>query len=88
MTDPMAEDNYLVPGDLLTKNFLILRVRCSAFLWVNEIFIFLEAIKNPSIFCVGIKTDLPVCIENPKLLSKSLFAFVLFIHPYLVSPCK
>ena len=90
MTDPMIETNCLIFGDLLTKNFLILRVRCSAFLLVKEIFIFLESIKNPrnSIFCVGIKTDLSVCIDNPKLLSESIVAFILFIHSCLVSPCK
>ena len=72
--DPMIEANCLIFGDLLTRNFLILRVRCSAFLLVHEIFIFLESIKNRrnSIFCVGIKTDLLVRIENPTLLSKSL----------------
>ena len=90
MADPMIEAKSLIFGHLLTKNFLILRVRCSAFLLLNEIFMFLKSIKNPrnSIFCVGIKPDLLVCIENPQLGSKSIVALTLFIHSCLVSPCK
>ena len=62
MIDPMIETNCLIFGDLLTKHFLVLRVRFLTFLLVKEIFIFLESIKNPRnpIFCVGIKTNLPV----------------------------
>ena len=62
----------------------------SAFFLVNETLIFLESIENPSssIFCVGTKMDLPVSIEYSKLLSKSIIAFILFIHSCLVFPCK
>ena len=90
MTDPMIEANCLIFGDLLTKIVLILIVRCSAFLLVNEMFMFFLSIKSPrnSIFCVGIKTDLPACIENPSLLSKSIVAYILSIHSGLVPPCK
>lgn len=30
-------------------------------------------------FCVGIKTDLPVSIGNPKLLGKFIVAYISFI---------
>ena len=91
MTDPTIDANCLILGDVLTKKFLILRVRCSDFFSsVNEIFIFLESIKNArsSIFCIDIKTDLLVCIKKPKLQSKSVVVFILIIHSCLVSPCK
>lgn len=39
-------------------------------------------------FCIGIKTDLPVSIENPKLLGKFIVAYISFIQSCLVSPCK
>ena len=87
---PNDWSNCLIFGDLLTNMLLILRMRCSAVYLVNEIFIFLESIKSPgsSTFCVVIKTDLRVYIENPDVLNKSTVAFILFIHYCSVSLCK
>ena len=80
----MIEAICLIFGDLLTKNVLRVRVRCSHFLLNNEIFIYLQSIKYPrnSIFCVGVKKNLSVCIENPNLLSKSIAAFILSYYLY------
>ena len=84
---PNDWSNCLIFGDLLTNMLLILRMRCSAVYLVNEILIFLESIKSPrsSTFCVVIKTDLRVYIENPNVLNKSTVAFILFIHYCSVS---
>ena len=82
--EPMIETICLIFGDLLTKNVLSVRVRCSHFLLNNEIFIYLQSSKYPrnSIFCVGVKTNLSVCVENLNLLSKSIVAFILSYYVY------
>ena len=82
--EPMIETICLIFGDLLTKNVLSVRVRCSHFLLNDEIFIYLQSSKYPrnSIFCVGVKTNLSVCVENLNLLSKSIVAFILSYYLY------
>ena len=82
--EPMIETICLIFGDLLTKNVLSVRVRCSHFLLNNEIFIYLQSSKYPrnSIFCVGVKTNLSVCVENLNLLSKSIVTFILSYYLY------
>ena len=82
--EPMIETICLIFGDLLTKNVLSVRVRCSHFLLNNEIFIYLQSSKYPrnSIFCVGVKTNLSLCVENLNLLSKSIVAFILSYYLY------
>ena len=82
--EPMIETICLIFGDLLTKNVLSVRVRCSHFLLNNEIFIYLQSSKYPrnAIFCVGVKTNLSVCVENLNLLSKSIVAFILSYYLY------
>ena len=82
--EPMIETICLIFGDLLTKNVLSVRVRCSHFLLNNDIFIYLQSSKYPrnSIFCVGVKTNLSVCVENLNLLSKSIVAFILSYYLY------
>ena len=82
--ETMIETICLIFGDLLTKNVLSVRVRCSHFLLNNEIFIYLQSSKYPrnSIFCVGVKTNLSLCVENLNLLSKSIVAFILSYYLY------
>ena len=82
--EPMIETICLIFGDLLTKNVLSVRVRCSHFLLNNDIFIYLQSSKYPrnSIFCVGVKTNLSVCVENLNLLSKSIVTFILSYYLY------
>ena len=82
--EPMIETICLIFGDLLTKNVLSVRVRCSHFLLNDEIFIYLQSSKYPrnSIFCVGVKTNLSLCVENLNLLSKSIVAFILSYYLY------